>query len=569
VFTLGALGWLHSVNQVAFGPDGDTVYAFGSEHGLKCWSVKSGVLLRERRSLRGAVLAIKQGGDLACFQPHERQVTNLIDLSTMRKTPLKFESAFYPETFSPDGRFVMSVNWDDGYVRVFDVSTGRAVLRIEASKKCAFMDYEGQAAIAVATYGQSISNKGTIPLAPGSNTGDELKKLNRFNTPIDVQVFPVGSSGSTLNASFNAMHAHMHIDTPADKVIGLPGRQILLSIDIHSSPLALELKSGTQHTLPTGPGYDTELATSADGTLVAIGEASGAIRVIETDSWQVRSLIPGIRELRAVATSADSDYVAVVCGAWWDYARPAWLLSLPPSRSIESMRQQSRFLFSTHDGRLNFDWRLRWLFAPGSKEERIRERVLSLEQRYAPLAGRREDIALSKNGKWLLLMLGDQEIGVIDVATEKIRFRARHAVKGDIVRCSISENGDHAALGFSFGSKLGLLLDLPNGKETELNGAIDTMKSLTFSPDGKWLATADAYQEFISLTPLQRKRRIKPPIAHAQAVHDLVFTPDGKYLISAGADGQLVFWHLPSFERQSTLLFRGDGGPEWMVYEDN
>jgi WD40 repeat protein len=102
------------------------------------------------------------------------------------------------------------------------------------------------------------------------------------------------------------------------------------------------------------------------------------------------------------------------------------------------------------------------------------------------------------------------------------------------------------------------LFEADTGKELlTLQGHKEAVKSLTFSPDGRLLATAsgDGAVALWDVTTGQEVRALK---GHAGAVTAVAFSPDGKHLATAGADRTARLWDAASGEVARTL--RGHEG---------
>ncbi|CAD5909305.1 nSTAND1 domain-containing NTPase [Planktothrix agardhii] len=107
---------------------------------------------------------------------------------------------------------------------------------------------------------------------------------------------------------------------------------------------------------------------------------------------------------------------------------------------------------------------------------------------------------------------------------------------------SFSKNGE-IAIGLADGS---IDLRKANGTQiTTLKGHNDTVRSVSFSPNGQTLATASADQTVI----LWRKQnnqtwsRLKTTLKHDHEVFSVSFSPDGQTLASASLDGTIKLWN--------------------------
>ena len=76
----------------------------------------------------------------------------------------------------------------------------------------------------------------------------------------------------------------------------------------------------------------------------------------------------------------------------------------------------------------------------------------------------------------------------------------------------------------------------------EINKHNDWIRAVSFSPDGRYLASADR-SGGIWLWEADTLRETGPLNGHTSAVHQLAWRGDSKVLVSAGDDGTLRFWN--------------------------
>jgi uncharacterized protein with WD repeat len=86
----------------------------------------------------------------------------------------------------------------------------------------------------------------------------------------------------------------------------------------------------------------------------------------------------------------------------------------------------------------------------------------------------------------------------------------------------------------------------------------DCVYAVVFSPNSKTLAST-SYDHMIYLWDPSTGKEIKPLKEHTDAVFDLAFSPDGKWLASGGADRTVKIWDTASGRRIHTLGSSTDG----------
>ncbi len=81
------------------------------------------------------------------------------------------------------------------------------------------------------------------------------------------------------------------------------------------------------------------------------------------------------------------------------------------------------------------------------------------------------------------------------------------------------------------------------------HGHFDHGRSVAYSPDGKWLATA---AERIILWDAKSLEKIAP-LEYESIVWSVAFSPDGKWLVSTHGDGAILVWDVSQRERVANL----------------
>src|SRR5262249_9706018 len=132
-------------------------------------------------------------------------------------------------------------------------------------------------------------------------------------------------------------------------------------------------------------------------------------------------------------------------------------------------------------------------------------------------------------------------------------LKVRDAQSGaELVRQEIHMPGGANTLAFSHDGKVlaagGLhdtfyLFELPSGRPTSTFEQSDWITSLNCSPDGKKLASAIRGEKGVCLWEAGNlHRKLATLTGHAQFVECVTFSPDGKLLATASRDGTIKLW---------------------------
>lgn len=96
-----------------------------------------------------------------------------------------------------------------------------------------------------------------------------------------------------------------------------------------------------------------------------------------------------------------------------------------------------------------------------------------------------------------------------------------------------------------------------------LEGHKGHVYALAYAPDGRTLASGDAYQVIrlwdVETGTERTRRRARMPKDRPQGIYGLAFHPDGQTLASAGGRGELSYWNLATGKVRLVLV--GHDGP--------
>jgi WD40 repeat protein/energy-coupling factor transporter ATP-binding protein EcfA2 len=91
-----------------------------------------------------------------------------------------------------------------------------------------------------------------------------------------------------------------------------------------------------------------------------------------------------------------------------------------------------------------------------------------------------------------------------------------------------------------------------------LSGHTDWLSDVTFSPDGRYLATA-SYDNRVKLWDAQTGQELRTFDDHSRVVNGLAFSPDSRLLASGGSDGFIIVRDLETGDRMAVI--NGNDGP--------
>jgi WD40 repeat protein/class 3 adenylate cyclase len=495
---------------ISLSPDGKRLVTPAGEHLAKVWDVSSGKELLTLIGHSDEVLA-------TAFSPDGRTIATgsydttakLWDAVTGKEliTLIGHQTGITTLAFSPDGSRLYTASDDDGVAFAWDIATGKSLF-----------SFDGEGGVQSIT----VSPDGTR-LATGE-----------FDTNVKLWDATNGQKLLTLfgHASF------------VDKVAFSPDGSILASAsedgaiklwDVQTGRLLLTLSGHTSGVLDLAFSPDgNRLYTSSRDTTVKIWNIS------PTAGSDLLNLAGHTNRVYSVAYRPDGKQIAT----WsfdgtvrvWDTIQGKELMTFELSTLKSQGSSPGGGLSYSPDGkRLAFsdDTLVRIVDADTGTE------LFSLPPEESGIM----DIQFSPDGSWLAVGTIKGTLKVFDSSNGKKFLELAASPKG-IQHIAFSPKGDHIAVADQEGARVWnattgkqLLTYSGHGEGARLSG-------ITFSPDGKWIASA-GNDATIQVWNSETGGELFTLVGHTGPTFGVSFSPDGQYLASSSVDRTVKIWKLP------------------------
>jgi RNA polymerase sigma factor (sigma-70 family) len=570
------------LEQLAFSADGRALLTLGPRHALAVWEVATGRCVRRgednpaapsRFSLLASALAkplVSPGWKYLAFvetrDGTDTRWVHIRDLTTGKELPPIEDGLGGLRTlcFSADDKTLV---WDSkgSAIVLSDVATGRQLRRLE--------------------YGRS-DRREDYPLATALSADGKSLAVCWWSRTIGLWDLASGQQAQPLGKAAYAQFAHEYCDRAGSWVrpalaFSPDGKWLASSL---GGEAIRQFRTDTGAEVPAGEGHRgpvSRLALSADGRSLYTYGRGDSVHVWD---WGIGKQI-GQHGVPAGAThvvftgdgrlgfAADYDFTFRAAGGQtvWTIAEDkgpavtgiskddvAVALALSPDGSLVAMRNWPNPEVHLRDATTGEERRI-----VGQARDRVEldtkghltevtgvvpaDLVFSPDGRYLAGAGQTRQLCLWEVATGTLLWQLDSQTGP---AIERFAFSPSGL-------CLATLNADLTVTLYEVatGAKRGQLGEpAPNERRRHLafGGVRDFMQMrrdvpvcLAFSPDGRYLATANIPE--IHVWDVLKGREVETLRGHEGGVVSLLFAPDGKHLFSGGTDTTVLTWDLARF----------------------
>lgn len=315
--------------------------------------------------------------------------------------------------------------------------------------------------------------------------------------------------------------AEMMIKAATVNAVALsPDGKLLVSGSDDNTLLLWEVASGRLlGTVKTHSDPVLSVAFTPDGRAIASGGWDANVNLLEVANGQVLRILR--RDFRSVSAIAFSPEGQVIASSGWNHQTRLWESEV--KREFDTLKVQSK-VHPDYIPTVAFSPYGKW-FASGSRDTIKLVEAASGREVSIP-AGQRGFIgsaAFSPDEK--LLAIGGADIALWDTASgQKLKTLKGHKSYKVINRTP---------------QAMGTLIDDSRNSIYELVG---TVSSITFSPDGKLLATGSRDEITIKLWEVATGRELRTLSAQKDQISALAFSPDGKLMASGSWDRTIKVW---------------------------
>jgi WD40 repeat protein len=480
----GTVRFRHGSTAIAYSPDGKLLASGGHDNTIRLFDAASG---REVRRLAGH--------QPRTYRPEPGPRSALLD-TLLSTTGNGFVCSV---AFSPDGKTLASGGWDD-CIRLWDVATGKEVRKIDAHK--AMVTH-----VAFSPDGRLLASRGGLDGAARVWDPTTGVQLHRF-------------TGLSLINPWRFNHDSALAFAPDSKTLAVTARKAIVIYDLATGA---ETKRIAAHV------YGICLAYSPDGKLLASGGVDEGHDQYSLRLWDV----PSGKEVRACTLPK---------------MEPPTYIAFPPGRSdrlAAVVAEDVMHVFDVSTGKsianLGHYWPSRICFTPDGKALAsagsgpvIRHwDPATGKELFTDFAGHQASangVALSADGK--LAASAGETVRHWDPATGKpLRSIAVHGGAA-----SVAFSPDGKALASAGRDRVVHLWDVKTGQSLkEFKGHNNPLCAVAFSSDGKHLASGDVQSTIRIWDTESGKEQCVIDNKSGTEALSLAFSPDGKTLACAGA----------------------------------
>jgi WD40 repeat protein len=456
--------------------------------------------------------------------------------------------------YSPEGKRVATVS-EDGTARVWDAYSAEQICGIEMGQGALYgvaFEPRGKRIAAAAESGSFLLcdiESCRFELSPPSG---QVLYCVAFH-PDGTQLAVGDRGGKTALIPLDAMDQPIPLEAGTGAIYAVafaPDGRYIAYAGQDSIVRLRDLRSHAVFSLKGHFGAVKALAFSGDGHLLASASHDGTARLWKVASRKLlRTFYSGYHWLTSIAFNADATLLATGGtnhqATIWDVSRNQPWLSLvghtDAVRAVAFSPDGKRVATASSDGTARI-WQV------------VEEEPLSVAAHDGNIA----DVAFSPDGRFLATASADKTAKTWDLDSE---MATRVFPRQQAELSAVAFHPSNGLLTTAGWDRTVRFYDLLSGEERRVLKLQNPLLALSYSPDGRFLATADT-ENLATIWYVDRTRRgvrvraVATCRGHMQWINAVGFSPDSKFLATSSDDKTIRWWEASS---GATLhVFRGD-----------